>query len=329
MTKFRKAIKVLFAIHLVTMLSARFVVGPFSEANWFTYELVHNSILLFIPSALLLFLVSLLTKTWRRISLAVIPLAWLLFADPVVRLPNSQPQRGDLKLITYNIAHGEINADGVIQELKNANADIICLQESGRPGTKEASMSAQEIAQKLGYAFWVQKPDNSIISRYPMELQHIIDVPTKWSKKQFPEVLIATPKGKVRVVSIHLEPSWVTGWPPDLRNFRPIVSKVVRDRRTQVAMLLDRVHASKEPIILAGDFNAPPYTEVPHRLRAELTDSFAATGSGCGMTLLAAFPYQRIDYAFVRGLKPTRAEVIKSLASDHCPVVFEYALPSE
>jgi len=152
----------------------------------------------------------------------------------------------------------------------------------------------------------------------------VIDVPTKWPHKKFPEVVISTPQGDVRVISVHLEPSWVAGWPPDFSNWNSVLSEVVKDRRAQAEMVLARVRQSKEPVIVAGDFNGPPYTEVPTKFRAEMTDSFAAAGAGCGMTLLPKLPYQRIDFAFVRGLKPTYVEVIDSNASDHRPVLFEF-----
>jgi endonuclease/exonuclease/phosphatase (EEP) superfamily protein YafD len=126
------------------------------------------------------------------------------------------------------------------------------------------------------------------------------------------------------VICVHLEPSWVAGWPPDLANWNSVLSQVVKDRRSQAEMVLARVRLSKEPVVVAGDFNGPPYTEVPTKFRAEMADSFAATGAGCGMTLLPRLPYQRIDFAFVRGLKPMYAEVIDSNASDHRPFLADF-----
>ena len=51
------------------------------------------------------------------------------------------------------------------------------------------------------------------------------------------------------------------------------------------------------------------------------TDTWAAVGSGDGFTIPVEAPAKRIDWILVRGLEPVSAEVLKSDASDHLPVV--------
>ncbi len=301
----------------------RFGFGPQSEMNWFTYEMVHNGIIFFVPLGFLLVLVGLWKRKFFPYAIAILGANWFLFADPVVRLPRSRPSTHDLRLVTYNVAHGWIDIEGVRKVLWTADADIVCLQESAID-PKEIESSTARLASRLGYKYFAQESFNGILSRYPLRLEQVVDVPTKWGKKQFPEVVVSTPKGDVRVISVHFEPSWIAGWPPDLSDWNAVLSKVVVDRRSQAEMVLARVRASTEPVIVAGDFNGPPYTEVPSRFQAEMTDSFSAVGAGCGMTLLPKLPYQRIDFAFVRRLTPTFAEVIDSNASDHRPVLFDF-----
>ena len=316
---------ILLASYLATIAVIRFGFGPRSEMNWFTYEMVHNGILFFVPLGVLMVFIGLFKRKFLPFALMILAANWLVFADPVLNVPSVKSRKNDLRLVTYNIAHGWIDTEGVRQVLWKADADIICLQESATD-PKELEASTKRLAEKLGYKYFVQESHNGILSRYPLRLEHVIDVPTKWPTKKFPEVVISTPQGDVRVISVHLEPSWVAGWPPDFSNWNSVLSKVVKDRRAQAEMVLDRVRRSKEPVIVAGDYNGPPYTEVPTKFRAEMTDSFAAVGLGCGMTLLPKLPYQRIDFAFVRGLKPMYAEVIDSKASDHRPVLFEFNL---
>lgn len=314
---------ILLAAYLTVVGIIRFGFGPRSEMNWFTYEMVHNGILFFVPLGVLLVLIGLWKRKFLPFASLILLANWLLFASPVLRLPKPRPASHDLRLITYNIAHGWIDIEGVRKALRDSSADIICLQEAATD-PKEIEASAKVLAGKLGYKYWVQESHNAILSRFPVRFENVIDVPTKWPNKKFPEVVVASPKGDVRVISVHLEPSWIAGWPPDLSNWKSVLSKVVIDRRAQAEMVLCRVRASKEPVIVTGDFNGPPYTEVPSRFHQEMTDSFAAVGSGCGMTLLPKLPYQRIDFAFVRGLTPTYAKVIDSNASDHRPLLFEY-----
>ena len=312
--------------YLAVVGSIRFGFGPHSEMNWFTYEMVHNGIIFFVPLGLLLVLIGIWKRKFLPYSLAILLANWFLFADPVLRLPQAKPATHDVRLVSYNVAHGWIDIEGVRKVLWSADADIVCLQESAID-PKEIESSTRRLAEQLGYKHYVQESFNGILSRYPMRVDTVIDVPTKWGKKQFPEVVVSTPRGDVRVICVHLEPSWIAGWPPDLSDWNSVLSKVVVDRRLQADMVLARVRASKEPVIVAGDFNGPAYTEIPSRFRAEMTDSFAAVGAGCGMTLLPKLPYQRIDFAFVRGLTPAYAEVIDSSASDHRPVLFEFNFP--
>lgn len=313
--------------YLAGILIIRFWFGPRSEMNWFTYEMVHNGILFFVPLGFVLVLIGLFKRKFLPFALLILVANWLVFADPVLQLPQARPRKSDLRLLTYNIAHGAVDLTGVEQVLQQANADIICLQETGA-SSEERNASAATFAQKLGWKHFVQESHNSILSRFPIRLEHVIDAPTKWPNKKFPEAVISTPTGDVRVLCVHLEPSWIAGWPPNFSDWKPTLSKVVKDRRAQADLVLARVRASKEPVIVTGDFNGPPYTEIPQKFRRELTDSFAETGSGCGMTLLPKLPYQRIDYAFVKGIKPTYSEVIDSTASDHRPVLFEFKLNS-
>ncbi|HLO97505.1 MAG TPA: endonuclease/exonuclease/phosphatase family protein [Fimbriimonas sp.] len=314
--------RLLLSGFFITAILTRTVVGRFSEANWFTYQMVHNAILAFVPLSLLFLTIALIRKKDRILCLALVVAIWFIFADPALRFPLGYREERDFRILSYNIAHGDISLPGVIEDIRKVNADIVCLQEAGK-GDKERAAWAQSIAAELGYQS-VQKSNNAVLSRFPMRLEHTINAPTKWPTKEFPEVVITTPKGDVRLVSVHMEPSWVGGLPPRLDGFIPTINKVVKDRRAQAEQLLERVRMSKEPILLVGDFNGPPYTEIPRKLDKELIDTFAEVGVGCGMTLLASLPYQRIDYAYAKGLTPTRAEVISSGASDHQPVVFEY-----
>ena len=318
---------ILLAVYLLVIAVIRFGFGPRSEMNWFTYEMVHNGILFFVPLGMLLVLIGLFKRKFLPVAIMILAANWLVFADPVLNVPRAKSGKNDLRLLSYNIAHGWIDIEGVRKVLWKADADVLCLQESATD-PKEFEASTKRLAEKLGYKYFVQESHNGILSRYPLRLEHVIDVPTKWPHKKFPEVVISTPQGDVRVISVHLEPSWVAGWPPDFANWNSVLSKVVKDRRAQAEMVLARVRRSNEPVIVAGDFNGPPYTEVPIRFRQEMTDSFAAVGVGCGMSLLPKLPYQRIDFAFVKGLEPQSAVVIDSNASDHRPAQFDFSFPS-
>ena len=75
------------------------------------------------------------------------------------------------------------------------------------------------------------------------------------------------------------------------------------------------------PVVAMGDFNDVPGSTTWTRLMTVFTDTWAAVGSGDGFTIPVEAPAKRIDWILVRGLEPVSAEVLKSDASDHLPVV--------
>jgi endonuclease/exonuclease/phosphatase family metal-dependent hydrolase len=81
--------------------------------------------------------------------------------------------------------------------------------------------------------------------------------------------------------------------------------------------------ASKEPVLVGGDFNSTPDNPVLAPLRAAgLRDAWAECGSGDGFTYPADAPAKRIDYLFLSGsLQCATAEVIDTRISDHRPLL--------
>jgi endonuclease/exonuclease/phosphatase (EEP) superfamily protein YafD len=82
-------------------------------------------------------------------------------------------------------------------------------------------------------------------------------------------------------------------------------------------------------IMICGDFNDTPGSRVYRRLNETLDDTWARVGHGDGFTVPAEKPRQRIDYLWIskdKALKPLKAWVPQSDASDHLPVVAEFEI---
>ena len=103
-------------------------------------------------------------------------------------------------------------------------------------------------------------------------------------------------------------------------------------------LILSRLQAlpADEPVLLIGDFNTTPDTDVHALLASWLTDARTAapTREGPDDTWHAftGNADQRIDWIFVRGLQPRSIRTITDhrgpvYPSDHFPVVAEFALP--
>ena len=295
-----------------------FVLEPHSEAHWLAYGLVHELRMFLVLICVLFALFSI--RNWRFL------LVWIgLAAASVVAVGHiswgSRPTAAGktLKILTYNVAAFGIDKPGVMKVLKDSNADIICLQEACIIGKVKAAGEA--LSKELRGYYWYGASTNMILSRYPLSDQQSLNVPTKWPTKEFPSAVVESPIGKIRVMCVHMEPSWVAAWPPALGGYVETISKVCLDRRAQVDLVLASLRPSKELVILAGDFNGPAGSESILRFGKYFADSFAATERGFGNTILAKMPYKRIDYVWTRGLTPMQSEVVDSVASDHRAVL--------
>ena len=81
--------------------------------------------------------------------------------------------------------------------------------------------------------------------------------------------------------------------------------------------------ASREPVLLGGDFNSTPDNPVLAPIAAAgLRDAWTECGSGEGFTYPADKPVKRIDYLFLSGnLHCSKAEVVDTQISDHRPLL--------
>ena len=109
-------------------------------------------------------------------------------------------------------------------------------------------------------------------------------------------------------------------------------------RALQVEEILDITGASERPAVIVGDLNAEPDAPELQPLFSVFTDTFAALGQGDDYTFgpdleglpgsgSVENPSLRIDYILTaRGATATSAEVIRTTASDHLPIVAELSI---
>jgi len=97
------------------------------------------------------------------------------------------------------------------------------------------------------------------------------------------------------------------------------------ERAVQLGEALDFIVAG--PAVFGGDFNSKPDSPIYQRLtEAGFVDPFIAAGFEPSLTSPSEEPKERIDYVWIRGLRPVDARVLESTASDHRMVVVEASL---
>jgi endonuclease/exonuclease/phosphatase family metal-dependent hydrolase len=222
-----------------------------------------------------------------------------------------------LRVLTWNIHSGD--PDRLAAAIEASGADVVALQEvdayRNRSGCHH---QAFEIAEHLGMHVRLGANIRSgeecgngrqalygdaVLSRYPiLEWQHTLLPNQGGEQRGMTETVLDVDGRRVRVVATHLE----------------FASR--SERRAQAQAVVERLKASAEPTVVMGDLNGEPDDSGLAPLRDAFTDAWAAAGNGDGYTNPTSDPHRRIDYVFVRGATPTRAEVRDDTTSDHLAV---------
>ena len=258
-----------------------------------------------------------------------------------------------MKIATWNINGVRARIEGATAWVKDAQPDIVCLQEI----KSEDAAFPGEAFEELGYNVAVhgQKGFNgvAILSRLPLEdvSRGLPGGEGRDDHARFIEAVVSVPSGALRVVSLYLP----NGNPIDGDKFAYKLAWMARLEAYALAHL-----ALEEPFVLAGDFNViaepedarypdnwrsdalfQPETRAAYRrlLNLGLTDAFRACEAGPGHYTF--WDYQagswqknngiRIDHML---LSPQAADRLTSAAidkrprgwekpSDHVPVMIE------
>jgi endonuclease/exonuclease/phosphatase family metal-dependent hydrolase len=247
------------------------------------------------------------------------------------------PER--LRVMTYNVHHsigmdGRCRPERIANVIAEAEADVVALQEmdDNRERTQFKDQT-QIIASRLGmyHRFFpvltegAERYGLAILSRFPFvsvfeEVLTQADPRRRIESRGAMWVKLETDAGAVHVINTHL----------GLRS---------NERLRQVEALLGSRWLAdletREPVILCGDFNAGPNSEVMQRLRRRFRCVQAiATDHVPQLTFPSVLPLRRIDHVLVSShFQVSSVSAIRNhmttLASDHLPVCAELTLNHE
>jgi len=246
-----------------------------------------------------------------------------------------------IRVMTWNIHHGEgtdgvIDVDRIAKLIVKEKIDVVALQELDRgiPRSKKIDIITT-LADKtdLTYAFGKTidyqggEYGNGFLTRFPiLEERNIMFTETFGREQRGVLLLILDNRGQEFVVAnTHL----------DSRNDDSARVTAVHELKQILARY------SSRPVLLCGDMNDHPSSGTVAELAGTVSDTWAAVGKGNGFTYPSKTPEKRIDYVFSLSnkttdslstplqLRPVRARVIESPASDHLPLIVEFTLTSE
>lgn len=220
----------------------------------------------------------------------------------------------ELDVMTYNIRLGVESSLAAVAAAVGPAPDLLALQEVGdRWNMGEPVDQARVIADHLGllhavFAGALTDVDGgrygiALCARHPLVDVRVTPLPRIADEQRVMlEARLLHPLGSVAVVSTHLS--------------------IGAEERMLQARRVGEAAGRTGPVVVLGDLNDRPGTEVVTAARGPLTDAFDAAGAGRPETFSVADPHRRIDYIFCGGpLRPRSAVVDRSAtASDHFPL---------
>lgn len=241
-----------------------------------------------------------------------------------------------LTVVSYNIhagrdAEGRSNLERVAALIDSVAADVVLLQEVDRGTARSGGVDQLAELRRLtgmhgvfGRSLFYDGGEYGIavLSRWPILESRVAPLPAEppearagpsYEPRVALLVRVDAPGGPIPVINTHLGAGAAGTY-----------------RRQELVALLAEVHRSTGrtgPLLVGGDLNATPESDLVGAATLPLDDAFARCGTGDGVTYPARAPDRRIDYVLLRGLECTRASVAGSTASDHRPLVVRFRTP--
>lgn len=300
----------------------------------------------------LAFLFFWLVFKWRMVWISVLGLV-LAYVPISIYMPLNSSQdipEGALKIISYNVcAYGgnykyEQGFEKVRDYLAEEKPDIVCIQEDIDTWRRYVFLHYEKTFAYNDTMVIANNPQSynalGIHSKYPIIRRERIDYPSMangsvaWWLKVGDDTLI--------VVNNHFESCHLNK--DDREQYLQMIKgKMPRDSVREESKLLlvklaeanakrsgqirtVRQYAldySQYPVIVCGDFNDSPISYSRHAMAEVLTDCYATTGKGIGLSYnQKAFSF-RIDHFFCNDrLQPYCCEIDGKMdASDHNPLI--------
>lgn len=240
------------------------------------------------------------------------------------KLPNTTINT-TIRAISYNIHHcnppslkDTIDMDAIVRTIEAQNPDIVALQEVDVDTERSGKGNqAEMIAKKLDMHYFFAKAIDygggeygvAILSKFPLLETTVHDLPTKGNEE---DRVLATAKIEIATDTYIL-----------FGNTHLNSSKSSENRILQMKEIVNITNEVKDmDVIVAGDFNAAPDSEVIKIAEANFTN----TCGECKPTFPATEPTKIIDYIVYKAnntnITIENSDVINdSYSSDHRPVL--------
>jgi endonuclease/exonuclease/phosphatase (EEP) superfamily protein YafD len=232
----------------------------------------------------------------------------------------AQAQGASLRLVTHNLYVRNHRPDALAEWLEHQDADVIVFQEiKEQTAAVMAAASDRYPYQFFGWPTnYVDRPELreelnglAILSRYPLRDPFVFRQTRYAAPAAFADLLLPG-ETTVRLIVVHTS--------------NPFRRSGMRSRNQLMKALAAELRRYEGPLVVAGDFNATPYTP-----------AFAQFLSDAGLTTVRAYPgtYPQIagdfglpiDHVLVRGVRIVDIEALDAFGSDHRPLRADLVVP--
>jgi len=236
-----------------------------------------------------------------------------------------------LKLMTFNICHGvdyqqfletkeeRVNLEKLGSYIKSTDRDIIGLNEvrdyceSLPEYLDQAKILGELTDRNYIFAKAIDLPGpygNGFLTKYPIKSYEVIPIPDPVIKEE--DTYYET-RCLLKVV---LDVG------KDITIFVSHFGCAKQERRLAVKTVLEEVKKVTTPVILMGDFNEPPKTDILAPLYEIFNEAFEDNNE---FTIPSEKPCIKIDYIFYsKDIKLISSEVKRECISDHCAVIADF-----
>ena len=221
-----------------------------------------------------------------------------------------------VRVLTLNCGHFTyVGGKDLAADIRRWNPDVVLLQEVH-------PHQVRHIADLLydGRGDYRIYSTNGIATRWSIR-REVNPAPSGFRLQQ---VTVRKPDGfEFEVVNLHLASAAT-----DLRLWRRDcwrthqANRQLRRRELGIALSILGETSPGRPVVLGGDFNAPPGDPIKNLLKADFDDTFASAGTGWGNTYQRRIPFHRIDQIHAtRHFRALSCAAITTRRSDHRMVV--------
>lgn len=256
---------------------------------------------------------------------------------------------------------------GMLQEAKNLKADVLAVQELVFSLDTLSPITLEKVKKKLGYKYVATANDRAfgvhtnirqrneryhpfcvaVFSNYPiLRWEKVQDI--KEYNHTFLWVDLLINGDTVRLFNIHLQSMHfakkdyefvenIDQQGMDVDAVQTAGKSILRKMKTanllrssQARNVKEAIDKSPYPVIVCGDMNDVPNSNAYQIISDNLHDAFTEKGWGVGRTFKFLSPTLRIDYVLhSQSLEVEKVQVLKSMQSDHSPVVADFNLPQK